>query len=141
LDVTGGDYQVGHAAAKEVAEDMSRTIDQVMASARADVEALIQRHTAAIEQVSRALLAARWHEMDGEEASTILARVGVERANVRGDVPDYPPGISSHGHCPQRDAAHGFGFERKDGLVVRARHADPLRVAYLYERRADGCFV
>jgi hypothetical protein len=76
LDVTGGDYQVAHAAAKEVAEDMSRTIDQVMASARADVDALIQRHTSAIEQVSRALLAARWHEMDGEEASTIFGQGG-----------------------------------------------------------------
>jgi hypothetical protein len=32
--------------------------------------------TAAIEQVSRALLAARWHEMDGEEASTIFGQGG-----------------------------------------------------------------
>jgi hypothetical protein len=38
-----------------------------------DVNALIQRPTAAIE---RALLAARWHEMDGEEASTIFGQGG-----------------------------------------------------------------
>jgi hypothetical protein len=27
---------------------------------------------------------------------------------------------------------------KEDGLVVRARHPDPPREAYLYERRADG---
>jgi hypothetical protein len=61
---------------KHFRNDEGGSVDGIMASARADVDALIQRHTAAIEQVSRALLAARWHEMDGEEASTIFGQGG-----------------------------------------------------------------
>jgi hypothetical protein len=121
-----------------IVHDEGGSVDGIIASARADVEALIQRHAAAIEQLSRALLAARWHEMDGEEASTILARAGVERANVRGDVPDYPPGIPSHGHGLRGTE---YAFERRGGVVGQNRRPDPLRVTAAFERRTDGCFV
>jgi hypothetical protein len=55
-----------------------------------------------------------------------LARAGVERANVRKAMPDYPPGISQHGHGPQQDAA-SFGYERRDGLTLPS--ANPIRFA------------
>jgi hypothetical protein len=51
-----------------------------MASVRADVEALIQRHTAAIAVLADALLGARWMTLPGVQVAHILEWNGVQRA-------------------------------------------------------------
>jgi hypothetical protein len=107
-----------------IVHDEGGSVDGIMASARADVEALIQRHAAAIEQLSRALLAARWHEMDGEKHQPSWpGRAWSARMSV-GMCPDYPPGISSHGHGLRGTE---YAFERRGGVVVQT--ADPIRFA------------
>jgi hypothetical protein len=55
-------------------------------------------------------------------------------------LPDYPPGISRHGHGPQQDAA-SFGYERQDGLTLPSANPDALRVTAAFEWRTDGCFA
>jgi hypothetical protein len=112
-----------------------------MASARADVEALIQRHTAAIAVLADALLGARWMTLPGVQVAHILERNGVQQAQAPGATRAQPPDVSSHRRGPQRDAT-SFGFERRrGGLTLPSANPDLLRVTAAFERRTDGCFV
>jgi hypothetical protein len=112
-----------------------------MASARADVEALIQRHTAAIAVLADALLGARWMTLPGVQVAHILERNGVQQAQAPGATRAQPPDVSSHRRGPQHDAT-SFGFERRrGGLTLLSANPDPLRVTAAFERRTDGCFV
>ena len=100
-----------------IVHDEGGSGDGIMASARADVEALIQRHAAAIEQLSRALLAARWHEMEGGRGAR-----------------ECPWGCARHFIAWARPAGHGVAFERRGGVAA-------LRVTAAFKRRTDGCYV
>jgi hypothetical protein len=135
-----GDQREARAAAEELVEFEGRgDVDSILEAGRRDAEALVQRYAEAIKQLAAALLEARWHELDGLEAMSILERNGVRRGKTSEPMPNYPPDVSSHGRGPQQDAA-SFGYERRDGLTRPSANPDSLRAAYPYERRTDGGF-
>ena len=79
LDPCGKDHRDAISAAEKIAADESGDMFAILDFGRARAEELVRRHADTIATLSRALLAAPWHEMPGRDVEDILRRAGVQR--------------------------------------------------------------
>ena len=120
LDPCGQDHRDAISAAEKITADEGGDMFAILDYCRTRAEDLVRRHADTIAVLSRALLAARWHEMSSDEVERVLTRA------------DVPRGASSVHALTTRY------FERRGGVTYQTTSPDPRRVTSVTMRRTDG---
>jgi hypothetical protein len=131
LDLYGSDNRNAISVADDIARVEGGDWYAIIQHGRRRAEELVRQHAEAIKALARELLAAREHELPGQECVRILAREGVERVPT----PRKPPTVSTPGRVPMGTTMR---FERRGGVDRPVARPEPGRESYDVRYRTDG---